>query len=104
AKGWDSRVCRCGPTVYAVLDGRWVKLGYLDEGWKKADLRPFSVRLSEMRTSHEAGGSFAPPKPIKLDEYASEWFDELYQAAQAGRIAKLTYNTYESTWSNHLRP
>ena len=41
AKGKDNRACRCAPTVYAVLDGEWARIGYLAEGWRKADLRPF---------------------------------------------------------------
>src|SRR5688572_23685549 len=94
AKGWDRRVCTCGPTVYAVLNKEWVKLGYLDEGWRKADLQPYTRRLAEMRAAQEAGASFKPVKPVTLAEYASGWFSELWAAAEAGRISKLTYNAY----------
>ncbi|HKP89800.1 MAG TPA: tyrosine-type recombinase/integrase [Thermoleophilaceae bacterium] len=38
----------------------------------------------------------------RLDAYADRWLDDLYTAAEAGRISKQTYNTYEGTWRNHL--
>src|SRR5204863_4611726 len=70
--------------------------------WRKADLAPFDARLAERRTAFEAGESFKPRKAIRLAEYAEHWFDELYATAEAGRISKLTYNTYEGSWRNHL--
>ena len=54
-KGREPRACRCAPTVYAVLEGQWAKLGYLPAGWRKADLAPFEDRLSEMRSKLAAG-------------------------------------------------
>jgi integrase len=104
ARGKDNRTCRCAPTGYAVLNGQWAKIGYLQLGWRKADLAPFEAELAELRSIQEAGGSFKPKKPIRTDEYGDAWLDELYLAAEAGRISKLTYNSYEGYWNNHLRP
>ena len=104
ARGKDNRACRCAPTVYAVLNGQWAKIGYLPLGWRKADLVPFEAQLAEMRTIRETGGNFAPRRAIRTDEYGDAWLDELHAAAEAGRVSKLTYNTYEGSWTNHLRP
>src|SRR5438128_557287 len=104
AKGNDARSCRCGPTAYVVLEGQWAKVGYLSEGWKRADLQHFEDRLSEVRRSLEAGENWRPRKPVKLADYAEGWFEELYRAADAGRISKYTYNNYEGVWENHIKP
>jgi hypothetical protein len=95
AKGKDNRVCRCAPSVYAVLGGQWAKIGYLSLGWRKSDLAPFDTRLAEMRAAREGGGTFKPNKALRTDEYGDAWLDELYVAADAGHISKLTFNTYE---------
>lgn len=86
----------------AELDRQWDRLGYLPEGWRKADLTLFERRLADMRAEYESGGSFKAAKAVKLSEYAEGWFTELYESAVAGRISKLTYNQYEGTWRNHL--
>jgi integrase len=57
-----------------------------------------------MRAAREAGGTFKPTKAIRTDEYGDAWLDELYVAAEAGHISKLTFNAYEGSWTNHLRP
>jgi integrase len=90
--------------VYAVLDGQWAKIGYLEEGWRVRDLVPFEGRLAELRGRHEAGEAWQPQRRLGLAEYAEQWFAELYTQAEAGRISKLTYNTYEGVWANHLEP
>jgi hypothetical protein len=90
--------------VYAVLAGQWVKLGYLPVGWRKADLAAFDRQLAEMREAQATGGQFRIREAKRTDEYGDAWLDELYLAAKAGRISKLTYNTYEGSWNNHLRP
>jgi integrase len=102
AWGDDPRACRCGPTVYTVVEGQFARVGYLPERWKRADLDPFERRLIEHRDKLEAGESYKPRKVVKLADYATGWFDELHSAAEAQRISKLTYNSYESIWSNHL--
>jgi Phage integrase family/Phage integrase SAM-like domain len=102
AKGKDARRCRCGPTVYAVLAGEWTKIGHLAEGWRKDDLGEFEHQLAEMRRKLSAGEPYRPAEPKLLREWAQEWFNELHDAADAGDISKLTYNTYEGSWHNHL--
>lgn len=57
-----------------------------------------------MRVNQETGGRFKPRKAVRVDQYGTAWLDDLYLSAQAGRISRLTYNTYEGSWSNHLRP
>jgi integrase len=104
ATGKDCRSCRCSPAAYAVLAGRFQRVGYLPEGWRKTDLVPFERRLSEMRDAFEAGQSWRPRKPMRLSEYAEGWFDELYQAAKDQRISRLTFNGYEGAWTNHIQP
>lgn len=104
ATGKDARACRCCPTVYAVLNGRWERIGYLPDSWRKADLEPFEGRLQEMRETVESGGSFRRPRLVLLTDYAAGWFDELFATAEAGQVAKATYNAYESYWRNHIRP
>jgi integrase len=104
AKGKDSRRCKCGPTVYAVLMGEWSKIGHLAEGWRREDLREFEEQLAEMRRKLTLGEPYRPAKPKLLREWAGEWFDELYDVAKAGDISKLTWNTYEGDWRNHLEP
>jgi integrase len=100
----EPRTCRCAPTVYVLLEGQWVKVGYLERGWRKSDLGPFEDRLGDMRRRLAAGEPWQPRKLTRLAEYAEGWFDELALAAQAGRISKLTYNTYIGSWENHLAP
>jgi integrase len=102
ATGKDSRSCRCGPTAYAVLQGKWERIGYLPGSWRKADLEPFEDRLREMREAFETGQPFRRPKATRLSDYAEGWFDELENAAKAGLIAKATFNAYESYWHNHI--
>jgi hypothetical protein len=104
ANGKEARTCRCGPTVYAVVDGTWVKAGYLPEGWRRDDLAPFERRLIDTREALEAGQNPKPRRIVKLGDYATGWFDELHAAAKAGHISKLTYNAYETTWFKHLAP
>jgi integrase len=100
----EARACKCSPTVYAVIDGQWAKVGYLDAGWKARDLDPFAARLVEMRNKYAAGEQWQPRKMPRLAEYAETWFSDLYAAAEAGGISKLTYNTYDGVWHNHLAP
>jgi integrase len=102
AKGKDSRTCRCAPRVYAVHGGQWERIGELPEHWRKSDLVKFENRLAHMREAVEAGGRFRQPKQVRLSEYAEQWFEELHTTAEAGRVSKLTYNTYEGIWTNHL--
>jgi integrase len=104
ASGRDTRACRCGPTVYAVLGRQWAKIGYLPVGWVRRDLAPFEDKLIELRQSLEAGENWRPRKPMRLSEYADGWFDELYAAAEAGRIAKRTHDHYVGAWERHLDP
>src|SRR5688572_3036407 len=103
-KGKDSRSCRCAPTVYAVLEGRWDRIGYLPESWRKADLVPFEERLTEMREAFENGRPFRRARPLRLNQYAERWFAELHEATRAGRISKFTYNNYAGAWQNHIEP
>lgn len=103
-RGRDPRPCRCSPTVYAILDGEWVKLDYLACGWRKADLVAFDGQLAELRRRREEGEALRPKRAPTLGEYAGEWFLQLHDAAKSGRISKLTYNTYEGSWTNHLEP
>jgi integrase len=100
----DARACRCAPTVYVVLERQWIKAGYLDRGWRKSELEPFEAKLADMRGKLSAGEPWQPRKLMHLAEYADGWFDELAAAAQAGRISRLTYNTYLGSWENHLAP
>ena len=102
AKGKDNRTCRCAPTVYAVLDGEWAKIGYLQRGWRKADLVPYDAQLAEMRTMREGGGAFKPRKRCARTSTATRGLAICIALADAGRISKLTYNTYEGSWTNHL--
>jgi integrase len=104
AKGKDGRRCSCSPTVYAVFGGEWSKIGYLCEGWRKGDLGEFDSQLAEMRRKRDAGEPYRPGKPKRLREWAAEWFAGLYDAAEAGDISKLTYNTYEGDFRNHIEP
>jgi integrase len=104
ARGKDSRRCTCGPSVYAVLAGEWSLIGHLAEGWRKDDLREFEDQLAEMRRKLTAGEAWRPSKPRLLREWAEEWFAVLYEAAAAGDISKLTYNTYQGMYANHLEP
>jgi integrase len=98
----EARACRCAPTVYVVIDGQWAKVGYLERGWRKADLEPFEEQLVAMRDRARAGEAWQPRKVLRLAEYSDQWFDDLRAAAKAGRISKLTFNSYEGIWANHL--
>ena len=104
ARGKDPRACRCAPTAYVVLEGQWVKAGYLERGWRKADLEPFEAQLGDMRRKLAAGEPWQPRKVMRLAEYAEQWLDDLETAAIAGRVSKLTYNSYCGIWENHLAP
>ena len=104
ARGKEPRACRCAPTVYVVLGGQWAKVGFLEHGWRQRDLAPFDDRLVEMRARFAAGEAWQPKKVLRLVEYADRWFDDLHAAAEAGRVSKLTFNTYEGLWANHLAP
>ena len=79
-KGREPRACRCAPAVYVVLERQWVKVGYLERGWRKAHLAPFEARLADMRAKLAAGEAWQPRKMMRLAEYAEEWFDELWAA------------------------
>jgi integrase len=104
ATGKDARACRCTPTTYAVWGGMWSKLGYLERGWRKADLEPFETRLGEMRRKLAAGEPWQPQKVMRLAEWAEQWLDHLKAAVLAGRVSKLTYNCYVGIWERHLAP
>jgi integrase len=104
AKGKNGRACRCGPTVYAVLGGEWSIIGYLPEGWKKSDLAQFEDQLAERRVKWLAGEPWRQSKVKRLSDWAGEWFAELHDAADAGDVSKLTYNTYEGDFRNHIEP
>lgn len=104
ATGKDARACHCGPTVYGVLEGEWSRIGYLEAGWRKADLAPFESQVAQMREALERGESFRPRRAVRMADYADQWFERLYDEAEAGYVSKLTYNTYEGQWTNHLAP
>lgn len=104
AKGKDGRRCSCGPTVYAVLAGDWSRIGYLEPGWRKADLAAFEDKLAEMRRGFEAGEPHKPRQAMRLGQWADEWFARLAESAEAGDVSKLTYNTYEGDYRNHIGP
>jgi integrase len=107
-KGSSSRGCSCRPTVYAVLyvgsRHQRRRLGYLEKGWASRDLRQFEDDLASLRRRLETGRPLQQHEPITLTEYAETFFHELYAAAEAGRISRLTFNTYEGHWHNHLEP
>ncbi|MGH2973381.1 MAG: tyrosine-type recombinase/integrase [Solirubrobacterales bacterium] len=104
ATGKDSRRCTCGPTVYAVLAGDWVKLDHLPEGWRKDDLQPFEEELADMRRRLSAGEPYRPVEPKLLWEWAQQWFDYLHDLAETGDISRLTYEKYKGSYVNHLEP
>ncbi len=103
-KGKHARGCNCGPTVYAVLAGEWLKIGHLVEGWRKDDLHPFEEQLADMRRKLTAGEPYRPVDPKLVWEWAEEWFAELYDVAEAGDISRLTYESYKGAYRNHLEP
>lgn len=104
ATGKDPRACRCGPTAYAVIYRKWHRVGYLDVGWKKADLLPFELKLSEVRSALENGEPVRQARVVLLDDYAREWLADMRTKAASGQLSLLTYNTYEGNWTNHLQP
>lgn len=103
-RGKNPRTCRCAPAVYAVIHRRWEPIGYLDVGWKKHDLSRFESRLGELREAIETGQPIKRRTVRLLEDYATEWFAELADSARAENVSRLTYNTYEGSWTNHLKP
>lgn len=99
AKGKDARNCRCSPTVYAIYRSRWQRLDYLSRGWRRSDLDRFEEELGEIRAGRPRRRG-----DVALGDYAEQWFEELYGAAEAGRVTRSTFNTYEGLWHNHLEP
>lgn len=102
-RGVTARACTCSPSVFVSFGEQRRKVGELRKGWRKSDLEPFEQRLAEAREGLRSGRPLAPAKVPTLVEFAEGWFDELYAAAEGGRISKLTHNSYESIWHNHLR-
>jgi integrase len=99
-----SDLCSCRPTVQARVARVERRLGYLELGWRVADLAEFERRLAELREKVVHGQVLPPSRPVTVEEFAGPWFERIAAQVELGRMSPLTYNKYEGDWRRHLRP
>ncbi len=106
ARGLSFRadLCRCRPSVQARVARVERRLGYLERGWRTADLADFDRRLAELREKVVHGQVLPPSRPATLEEFAGPWFERIAAQVELGRMSPLTYNKYEGDWRRHLGP
>ena len=99
-----SDLCSCRPTVQARVARVERRLGYLEQGWRIADLADFERRLAELREKVVHGQVLPPSRPVTVEEFAGPWFERIAAQVELGRMSPLTYNKYEGDWRRHLQP
>jgi excisionase family DNA binding protein len=97
-------LCSCRPTVQARVAHVERRLGYLEQGWRIADLADFERRLAELREKVVHGQVLPPSRPVTVEAFAGPWFERIAAQVELGRMSPLTYNKYEGDRCRHLQP
>jgi integrase len=100
----DARSCRCAPVVQGRVGRVQRRLGYLELGWRAADLVTFERQLADLRDQILTGRTPKPTRIVTLDEFVGPWFEKVAAQVELGRMSPLTFNQYEGVWRRHLRP
>jgi integrase len=100
----DARSCRCAPVVQGRVGNVQRQLGYLELGWRVADLVTFERQLADLRDQILTGRTPKPTRIVTLDEFVGPWFEKIAAQVEVSRMSPLTFNQYEGVWRRHLRP